>query len=228
MNMRMNVATLLLSLLALGSAGAQTSMPSEYLRADSTGLDVRVIGLQMSAKRSFLANSLTSTAPRFRGVEAMVRGGSAGAQVRYSEATTPDGPLRDVDARLLLGDRKAYLEIGYVQRTLPERSDTTTGLVRVGLLLLYEVGGSGASVQVGAGGVVNPRANPLQSASGQRRLRANDLGWDAEASFHYALDRWRIPLEVMVGYRGSVLRLANREEEMGQVLLGAGLRLSGR
>lgn len=202
-------------------SGGAIEAPAGILRVDTTGLVVRAIGLQAASRRSTLSGTqFGQKSVTLRGGEIVVLGREAGVQVRYLDGATPEGTVRDVDARFLFGSGSSFIELGYVQRQMPERPDSSIGLGRVGLRLLYEIGGSGGAVHLGGGAM-------LGIARGDSTTKA-DRGWDAEATFRYNFGRWRLPVEGMVGYRMSVVRAAKQEEEMGQVLMGLGIRLAGR
>jgi hypothetical protein len=196
-----------------------------YVKADTSGMQVRLLALQWSARRQvLLADDLSTGTVGLRGVEALVLGQAAGIMFRYTDGTVGTAKDREVDARVVLGDGESALELGVVQRTMPDRPDTASNLIRAGMRLSYPIGGSGASVQFAGGGMYAAKANDVAGTD----ARKNDWGWDAETVFRYRPARWNIPAEIMVGYRMAVLRTARHEEERGVVMLGGGLSLSGR
>lgn len=207
----------------LAQQGESPNAP--FVRTDTTGLQVRLVGVQWASRRHVLVDDRFSTGgTTLRGVEALVTGFSGGVMFRYLDGRAGNTVDRDVDVRLVSGGGVSGLELGIVQRTMPARPDTTSNLVRAGLRLAFPIGGSGATVVFDGGGMIAPRSN-VELRAGSRK---NDFGWDAETVFRYQPVRWRIPAEILVGYRLTVLRTANHEEERGIVMLGAGLNLSGR
>lgn len=188
---------------------------------DTSALDLRVLGTSMSTRRTLVGpDGVSSGSGPLRGAEGWVRGSDVGLFVRYVAGDLGERAHQMLDARLMIGDARTAIEVGWLLRTRPGEADSTVGVPRLGLRLLYPIGGSGATVYFGGGGYFAIRNEDSTSV--------RDNGWDAESGIRYSLARWRLPFEVQLGYRLEVFRSRGRDDELGSVILGAGVNLVGR
>jgi hypothetical protein len=209
--------------LAWRPAGAQVVPERLAVAVDTSKLDLRVTGVTLSSRRSVAGNTpFAEVNGGIRGVEGWVRSKDAGVYARYLTGSFADEAHNVLDARLLLGDERTMFEAGWIRRSRPGQPDSAESVARVGMRLQLPIGGSGAIVYFGGGGYI-----PVGGAPADTAIKRN-TGWDGESGIRYRLSQWKLPLELMVGYRLEYFRGFGRQEEVSSVVLGAGFNLIGR
>ncbi len=192
------------------------------LAMDTSKLELRVIGTTLNSRRQVADGvPFESTNGTLRGVEGWVMGAGAGLYGRYIGGAFGDESHSLIDARVMFGDGRTMVEGGWIQRSRPGEPDSTEGVARAGVRLQLPIGGSGATVYLGGGGYI-----PVRAAADTAFKR--NSGWDGESGIRYRMSRWRLPFEIMLGYRLEYFVSRGRQEEVSSVVLGAGINVTGR
>lgn len=234
--MRLRVSRVLL-LAAFADAAALTAQDNE----------VRLGLFTTSARRNVLADGVVGKGGGSpKGAEFFLRSTGGGLYLRYLTAEFDArggvggaGPLRQADARVLLGPQVFNVEAGYSRRArssqLKESGDSTgEDLIRLGGRSTVALGPSGFSIVLAAAAY----------ARSDKKAQADDfftslrvVGWDAETGVLYQAPR-RLPFFALLGYRYERLRgpevsdldpnspgfVVRRREELSGIVLSAGIR----
>lgn len=202
-----------------GALGGQTAT----LREENV-LDMRLGGLmQLGSRNTLVLNELNAATGSMPGFDLFVHYKGIGLRARLNGGEFTDesgavlGEVAEGEAMIRLGTPPFALEGGYARRGLTSaRGSSVLGMYRGGVHLEAPIGSSGFSGRI-VGGAFFP-ADGLQEAS----------GFDLETAFLWLPKRF--PMFLMLGYRYEQFVVSDddtdRPQEMGSVLLGAGVRFA--